>query len=459
MKKIGTFATYPSSEIDDSIVSIGFECLDRELFNPEKCYDLPGKSGIRHARCQTGWAKCEKTPGVYDFSWLDDIVNNLLSRGVKPWFNVGFGNPIYMKNPPNPTCVGCVPLLYGEEIYSAWKRWLRAMSEHYSGRITEFEIWNEPDIPQFWYPEAPSAEKYAVLVKDASDIIRSVIPSARIGACASRINFQYAERLASNLAPGTVDFFSFHAYSMVPEENYSENVSFLRRIFRQSGHGEIEIRQGEGGFPSWFPDNHWLHPHAQGSERQQAVWQLRRYFLDAAAGIRLSSFFQMADMWEKPYEKSVEVIRKPAAHGILNGLTYTPKKSYLTISRLANFFAGNVRTADCYFTGRADSLSPVERCAKKYLSYKINGNRFHAYYLPTDIQSEELPSASFNATIYETDGEPRIKRPALLDLYSGEIFDLSENSVRYDKILVLNGLPITDYPLVICDADSVKITE
>lgn len=138
-EKIGTFATYPSSEIDDSIVSIGFECLDRELFNPEKCYDLLGKSGIRHARCQTGWAKCEKTPGVYDFSWLDDIVNNLLSRGVKPWFNVGFGNPIYMKNPPNPTCVGCVPLLYGEEIYSAWKRWLRAMSEHYSGRITEFE--------------------------------------------------------------------------------------------------------------------------------------------------------------------------------------------------------------------------------------------------------------------------------------------------------------------------------
>lgn len=96
---------------------------------------------------------------------------------------------------------------------------------------------------------------------------------------------------------------------------------------------------------------------------------------------------------------------------------------------------------------------------KKYLSYKISGNRFYTYYLTTDIQSEELPNASFNATIYETDGEPRIKRSVLLDLYSGEIFDLFENSVRYDKILVLNGLPITDYPLVICDTDSVKITE
>jgi len=38
---------YHSSEIEKSNVSIGFECLDRELFNPERCYDWLGKSGVK----------------------------------------------------------------------------------------------------------------------------------------------------------------------------------------------------------------------------------------------------------------------------------------------------------------------------------------------------------------------------------------------------------------------------
>ena len=44
MKSIGKLKTYTSFEIEDSYVSIGFECLDRELFNPEKCYDLLAKT-------------------------------------------------------------------------------------------------------------------------------------------------------------------------------------------------------------------------------------------------------------------------------------------------------------------------------------------------------------------------------------------------------------------------------
>ena len=110
MKKIGKLKTYTSKEIETSYVSIDFSCLDRELFNPDKCYDLLAETGVKHARCQTGWARCEKIKGVYDFTWLDLIIDNLLSRGIQPWFNVGYGNPIYMADAPNPTAVGCVPL-------------------------------------------------------------------------------------------------------------------------------------------------------------------------------------------------------------------------------------------------------------------------------------------------------------------------------------------------------------
>ena len=111
MKKIGNLRIYASGEIEKSKISIGFECLDRELFRPEPCYDPLQKTGVKYARCQTGWARCEKLRGVYDFSWLDAVVDNLSSRGLEVWFNVGYGNPLYMKDIPNKTGVGCVPIL------------------------------------------------------------------------------------------------------------------------------------------------------------------------------------------------------------------------------------------------------------------------------------------------------------------------------------------------------------
>ena len=73
MKRLGKMKIKPASAIADSRVGIGFECLDRELFDPGRCCDLLGRSGIKHARCQTGWNCCEKEKGVYDFRWLDDV--------------------------------------------------------------------------------------------------------------------------------------------------------------------------------------------------------------------------------------------------------------------------------------------------------------------------------------------------------------------------------------------------
>ena len=163
MQKIGKLSVIPSAGIDDSMLSIGFECLDRELFSPEKCYDLLGQSGVKWARVQTGWSRCEKIKGVIDFTWLDGIVDNLLMRGVKPWFNVGFGNPLYMDGVPeyNPTAVGCVPLYFGEECVEAWKRFVRELAEHFRGRVGFYEIWNESDITPFWVPETPDPAKLA----------------------------------------------------------------------------------------------------------------------------------------------------------------------------------------------------------------------------------------------------------------------------------------------------------
>ncbi len=236
MKHIGKIRTLDSIENThtDSMVSIGFECLDRDMFKADKCYGPLAASGIKHARCQTGWCKCEKEKGVYDFGWLDDVVDNLLSRGVAPWFCVGYGNPIYMDNIPNEWAVGCVPMLYGYDVMEAWKGYVKALAEHFKGRVTHFEIWNEPDNEHFWHPEKPDAKQYASFVAITGNVIKDVIPDAKIGACVSGFYFDYIEKFAQSISSASLDFYCYHAYSKSPENNYTENVSYIKMLFQNT---------------------------------------------------------------------------------------------------------------------------------------------------------------------------------------------------------------------------------
>lgn len=243
MKCIGTMALHTSAEIEKSFVSIGFETLDRDTFNAEKCYEPLSKTGIKHARCQTGWIKCEKEKGIYDFEWLDNITDNLLRAGVKPWFCVTYGNPLYMKDKHDPSCVGCVPLLYGNEATEAWLNYSRRLAEHFKGRVTHYEIWNEPDGPQFWYPGICDAQMYAQLVKITGNAIRSVMPECKIGACLSCFNFDYLDKFASSISDKDIDFISVHTYGICPELNYNENIENMRRILKHYGLGDVEIWQ------------------------------------------------------------------------------------------------------------------------------------------------------------------------------------------------------------------------
>ena len=283
MKEIGMLHTYSSAEITHSHISIGFECLDRDLFTPEKCYVPLGKTEIKYARCQTGWAKCEKEKGVYDFVWLDWIVDSLLAQGVQPWLNVGFGNPIYMPDVNNPTAVGYMPYLYGEEVIQAWKNYIKALAIHFRDRVKEYELWNEPNLKHFWAPSAPNAAVYATFVKETGKIIRTIVANAKIGANVSNpYTLTYIQTLLKNLSPSDIDFFTYHhIYTRLPGiSHYTQFVHYLRQTLDQNGFSHVVLWQGEGGCPSWAPAGHGLNlPAEQTDERRQAIFVLRQFFL------------------------------------------------------------------------------------------------------------------------------------------------------------------------------------
>lgn len=357
-----------------------------------------------------------------------------------------------MPDAPNPTAVGCVPLYYGDECLESWKSYVKALTEHFGDRITHYEIWNEPDSPSFWHPMKPNGAEYAKFANMTSKIIRSIQPDAKIGVDVSAIYWlKFVKDTIANLAKGSIDFFAFHAYSAVPEFRYERLVKQLRYILDENGFTSAELWQGEAGYPSWAYKGHWLVKEGCDDERPQAVWQLRRYFLDVYNGVRLSSFFQMTDMWEKPYAKAVQVLKKPAAHGILNGLTYTPKESYKTIRNLSAIFSGDIAPSKAYMHVETNSNSVMELIACQTMTFMRNGKPVYAYYLPLEIGRIHDKEYTANVTVDEN-----IKSPILIDTYTGEVFEVGEGEYNCG-ITTYKKLPIKDYPFVLTERGAFEI--
>jgi beta-glucosidase/6-phospho-beta-glucosidase/beta-galactosidase len=121
---------------------------------------------------------------VYDFAWLDEVVDGLLKIGIQPWFNLGYGNPLYTPT-ADATAVGWVPV-FDEATMAAWKAFTAALAEHFKGRVTHWEIWNEPNITGFWKPGKPDAASYVKLVEQTAPVIREKVQGAVIIGAPSR---------------------------------------------------------------------------------------------------------------------------------------------------------------------------------------------------------------------------------------------------------------------------------
>jgi hypothetical protein len=54
------------------------------------------------------------------------------------------------------------------------------MAEHFSTRVTHYEIWNEPNGDDYWQPNGSDPAEYAGLVRLTAPCIRQRVPGARI---------------------------------------------------------------------------------------------------------------------------------------------------------------------------------------------------------------------------------------------------------------------------------------
>ena len=295
LTKIGNVRAMSAKEVDTSRLGIGFEKLDRAVFDPEKAYGPLAKIGVKYVRIQSGWQRTERIKGIYDFAWLDAIVDRLRADGMIPWMNIVYGNEIYDERAAEAYgAVGCPPL-FSDEAFNAWIAYVRALVVHFRGRVRDYEIWNEPDGRGTWKCGANPVD-YARLAIPTAKAIHESDPDARalIGAMC-RANMVFFAGLAEEGAFDICDALTYHCYTP-SDKVMADSIRSMRALCDYYKPG-MPVIQGESGTQSRSGGNGAL---KQGvwSERRQAKYMARHLIIDLLGGAEFASYFSCMDMIE-----------------------------------------------------------------------------------------------------------------------------------------------------------------
>jgi hypothetical protein len=158
-----------------------------------------------------------------------------------------------------------------------WRNYVRTVVSRYKGRIQAYEIWNEPNLQDFW---TGTTDQMLALTKEASKIIHGLDPQALV-VSPSPTTSAGISWIAEFLKKGGgqfVDIIGYHFYVTpgLPEEM----VPVIQRV-RQA-----MSESGSGNKPLWNTEMGWLTPARFDSEDVAAGFLARSFILGWAAGVQ-----------------------------------------------------------------------------------------------------------------------------------------------------------------------------
>jgi hypothetical protein len=326
--------------------------------------DRVAESGAGWVRYWLNWYQVEVDSGLYRFEAADSVINGYTSRGVNVYLTLYSGNQWY--DGPDSSCVyegvaypeqGLAPTP-GSASLQGWLRFVEAAVTRYRDTVQHWDIWNEPNLDQFWQPAA-DPQQYAYLLRETAQTIRSVDPTAVIiGLGTSTIDFPYVSAVLQEGVIDCLDYLGFHPYRLYPEddqdnlglpyppspcEGYEEEVQALLDTLRaHDPSGRVGLWDEEAGYPSRPETFIWTEEALHSTETTQAKYLLRRFLLNLALGVRVTTWYCDYDpvsaypsilgpTWYQHYYDADFSDKEVAFPFSFLGLTYSPPMDTLTI--------------------------------------------------------------------------------------------------------------------------------
>ena len=437
-KEAGQLKTRDAKAIKSSTWSIGGETLDRDYTDYQSYKTYLGPLGAKRIRLQGGWSKCEKVKGQYDFAWLDAVIPDAASRGVAPWVELSYGNPIY-EGGGEAKLAGHIPT--SPEALAAWDNWVRAMVSHYKNQVPEWEIWNEPDLN----PAHTGTEIGQFYIRTAR-LVKSIQPKARLialgMASVTKLDFikDFYETLKKENALDLVDIHTYHGYAHNPDTSYPKIEEMRKLIW--SYNPKIVFMQGENGAPSTpkavtigaLRDQDW-------TELSQAKWDLRRMLGDHGRGIA-TNLFTISDIHYAAGDHMVGVNTKGLLQTNPDKTIKRPKLAYQAAQHVFSLFDDQLELLPNVKT----TVNQETVNAFAYRHKTTGGN------LVTLWSKEARPAEEYTPKPTDVTVEGQFKQPVLVDLITGKIVEIPKNQwTKQGNTHTFTSIPVPDYPVLIAD--------
>ena len=491
MERVGTIRPRSADEIKGSSWTLGCECLDRDFtdFDQYKDYIVP--LGIKEIRLFAGWAKCEKSPGKFDFAWLDHCVDWANSHGVNVLLDISYGNPLYEG-------AGGAGLANGTpstpEGLAHWDDWVERLGEHYKGRVRDYAMWNEPDNGGMNTPAM-----IADLNVRTARILKRIVPGCRLHGLSLGSNKpDIFEACISEIAKmGGADLFDtyiYHGYAFNPDSSY-ERVEKLIEICAKYA-PKAKMRQGENGCISEWSDRFALNKYPW-SENSQAKWDMRRMLGDLGHGCG-SSVYSICDLqYVGPYSPYVYLNRKGLLRANAKNQVYQIKKAYYAVQNVVSVFDDTlelvkkprVSTFDRCISlyeyvkdGKIplfvfwdhgivgikrvldvgdDGKTPVMRFVSRRIETLSSSKDEDGYERLEGIDRRGLPSDDFTTrpSVFTWEGEP-LKDPVWVDLFTGAVYAIPrKQQIVHSCGVSLARIPVYDSPCLVTERSALSLMD
>jgi len=455
---LGSIKPRSAMEIEASNWMIGCETLDRDFADYDQYKEYLAPLGIKLLRMQAGWAKTEKVKGVYDWAWLDHIVNDATSRGLKPWLQTSYGNPLY-KGGGGANLGAGMPV--SKEALDAYYKWVASIVTRFKDKVKDWEVWNEPN---FGDNTINSPEMMADFNVRTAEIIKKIQPDAKVsGLALGHIGLDYAERFFKRIGKKKMKLFdniTYHDYAYNPDANYL-NVHLLRQALDKYAPG-MKLRQGENGAPSEGGPGRGALSDYNWSEVSQAKWNTRRMLGNLGHDIECSVFtiIDIAYTGGPISRLNVKgIIQSDSSKKVIR-----PKKAYYAVQNVASIFDNTLeRLSDLHHTYNIDGAGKDEH------RYSVSTDRSFAVYgfrnnnskkqvyaiwvdenIPTDNNQTRLKTFSFSGCEMDT--------PVFVDIITGGVYEIpAANWSKKGSTYTFKNIPVYDGPVLIADKSLIKI--
>jgi polysaccharide biosynthesis protein PslG len=192
------------------------------------------------------WSDINPAPGVYDFEYLDAFLKVNQERKAEVIYTFGRTPRWASSQPQAPGPYGpgqCAPPTDLRD----WDDYVTAIATHAGARIPYWELWNEPQDPDYYCGDTRTL---LTMAQHAYRIIKSINPSAQVmtPAASASAGPHWLDVYLSQGGGDYADIMSFHGYCDSEAESIHAVVSQYR---------DVIAAHGQRGKPLWDSEADW----------------------------------------------------------------------------------------------------------------------------------------------------------------------------------------------------------